>query len=200
MNIGLTTTRSARRYPQCTAVFEGDRELSWRDLDQRSNRLANILLGWHGLAKGERVALWAPNRLVVPEVLAGVAKAGLVYVGLNFRMSDIDFGHVLDNAQSRLLIVAGEFRQRAEELVAGRDVKIIDLDDGTAAGYESLLSRASSLSPPSLHEVRPEDDFCIVYTSGTTGLQRASGSTMVEYCNMPQWRRLNTRSTRTLDT
>jgi len=169
MNIGLATTRSARRYPQRTAAFEGNRQLNWAELDQRSNRLANLLHEGHGLAKGERVALWAPNRLVVPEVLAGVAKAGLVYVGLNFRMSDVDFTHVFDNAEPRLLLVAGEFRERAEELVAGRDMQLIDLDDGTAAGYESLLSLASAQAPETLHEVWPEDDFCIVYTSGTTG-------------------------------
>ena len=169
MNIGLAATHSARRYPHCTAAFEGDRQLNWRELDERSNRLANFLHQGQGLAKGERVALWAPNRLEVPEVLAGVAKAGLVYVGLNFRMSNVDFTHVFDNAEPRLLIVAGEFRERAEALVAGREVNIIDLDDGSAAGYESLLSRASPQSPETLHQVRPEDDFCIVYTSGTTG-------------------------------
>ncbi len=169
MNLGLATTRSARRYPQRAAAFEGDLQLTWKDLDKRSNRLANLLHDGHGLAKGERVALWAPNRLVVPEVLAGVAKAGLVYVGLNFRMSDDDFVHVFENAKPRLLIVAGEFRERAAELVVGQDVKIIDLDDDTIAGYESLLSHASPQSPETLHEVRPEDDFCIVYTSGTTG-------------------------------
>lgn len=169
MNIGLATTRSARRYPQRTAAFEGDQQLTWRALDERSNRLANFLSCGQELIKGDRVALWAPNRLVVPEVLAGVAKAGLVYVGLNFRMSDVDFGHVFENAEPRLLIVAGEFRERAENLMAGRDVKVIDLDDATAVGYESLLSRASPQTPGALHEVRPEDDFCIVYTSGTTG-------------------------------
>jgi len=169
VNLGLATTRSARRYPQRAAAFEDDLQLTWRDVDKRSNRLANLLLGEYGIGKAERVALWAPNRLVVPEVLAGVAKAGLVYVGLNFRMSDVDLVHVFDNAEPRLLIVAGEFRERAEDLVVGRDVNVIDLDDGTAAGYESLLSRASPLSPETLHEVRPEDDCCIVYTSGTTG-------------------------------
>jgi acyl-CoA synthetase (AMP-forming)/AMP-acid ligase II len=169
MNIGLATTRSARRYPHCTAAFEGERKQTWQNLDERSNRLANLLHTGHGLKKGERVALWAPNRLVVAEVLAGVAKAGLVYVGLNFRMNDVEFSHVFENAQPRLLIVAGEFRDRAEELVAGLDVMVIDLDDPSAAGYESLLSHASSESPETLHQVRSDDDFCIVYTSGTTG-------------------------------
>ncbi|MFO1377925.1 MAG: class I adenylate-forming enzyme family protein [Steroidobacteraceae bacterium] len=169
MNVGLMASRSARRYPGQTAAFEGSRQLTWRQLDARSNRLANFLHAGQRLARGERVALWAPNRLAVPEVMAGVAKAGLVYVGLNFRMSDTDLEHVFDNAEPRLLIVAAEFRERAAQLVAGRDVTLVDLDDHGPGGYESLLARSSDPVPPTLHEVRPEDDFCIVYTSGTTG-------------------------------
>ncbi len=169
MNIGLATTRSALRYPDRLAAFDGEQTLNWRELDERSNRLANTLSTGLGLEQGSRVALWAPNRLAVAEVLAGVAKAGLVYVGLNFRMSDKDFKHVFENAQPRVLIVAGEFRQRAAELVGKQDITVIDLDDDSANGYEALLSLASAQPPATLHLVRPEDDFCIVYTSGTTG-------------------------------
>ena len=169
MNIGLATTRSARRYPDRLAAFDCHRQMRWAELDERSNRLANLLHSGLGLEKGSRVAFWAPNRLAVPEVLAGVAKAGMVYVGLNFRMSDTDFSHVFQNAEPRLLIVAGEFRERAEHLVAGQDIRIIDLDDRSPEAYEALISRASAASPETLHCIRPEDDFCIVYTSGTTG-------------------------------
>ncbi len=169
MNIGLATTRSARRYPERLAAFEGECQLRWRDLDERSNRLANVLHAGLHLEKGSRVALWAPNRIAVAEVLAGVAKAGMVYVGLNFRMSNVDFTHVFENAQPRVLIVAGEFRERAEHLVAGPGIHIIDLDDGSPEGYEALISKAASHSPETLHQIRPADDCCIVYTSGTTG-------------------------------
>jgi acyl-CoA synthetase (AMP-forming)/AMP-acid ligase II len=169
VNVGLFASRSARRYPQSTAAFEGAREITWRQLEDRSNRLANLLVDGLGLAKGERVAVWAPNRLEVPEVLAGVAKAGLVYVGLNFRMSDRDLVYVFENAEPRLLIAAGEFRDRAETLLEGRGVPLIDLDEAGPAGYEGQLARAASRAPSTLHHIRPEDDFCIVYTSGTTG-------------------------------
>jgi len=170
MNVGLATVRSARRYPHAIAAFDGVREISWQDLDLRSNRLANALLGELNPTKGERVALWAPNRIAVPEILAGIAKAGLTYVGLNFRMSDADLQKVLDNADPRALIVAGEFYDRAVELAAGRDVRVYDLDGGDEPNsLQTLTRRASSELPRSLHEIRPEDDFCIVYTSGTTG-------------------------------
>ncbi len=170
MNVGLAATRSARRYPDAIAAFDSVSELTWQDVERRSNRLANALLGALNPTKGDRVALWAPNRVEVPEILAGIAKAGLTYVGLNFRMSDTDLLQVLDNADPRALIVAGEFYDRATAIVSGREVQLYDLDGSKGEHcLRTHTQRASSAPPPTLHEIRPDDDFCIVYTSGTTG-------------------------------
>lgn len=169
MNVGLFASRSARRYPERPAAFEGARLVSWQQLDQRSNQLANYLIEGLGLPKGLRVAVWLPNRLAVPEVMLGISKAGLVYVGLNFRMSDAELRDVFQNADPSLLIVAGEFRDRAELLGKDFGVPVLDVDEVGSDGYESVLAEAASRTPRRVHEVRPEDDFCIVYTSGTTG-------------------------------
>lgn len=169
MNVGLATVRSARRYGDRLAVHDGPRELTWRQLDDRSNRVADLLTGHHGLARGSRVALLAPNRLEVVEVLAGVAKAGMVYVGLNFRLGERDLDHIIGNAEPALLIVAGELRELAEAVTAPHGIPVLDLDDEGPEGYAARLAAAADASPAALHEVRPEDDFCIVYTSGTTG-------------------------------
>lgn len=169
MNLGLATVRSARRYRDRLAAFEGDRQLSWTELDRRSNRVGNLAVDGFGLARGDRVALLAPNRIEVTEVLAGVAKAGLTYVGLNFRLGATELGHILDNAEPRLLVVAGELRPLAEEVATPRGVPVLDLDDHGPTGYEARLAAASDRVPDALHHVRPEDDLCIVYTSGTTG-------------------------------
>ena len=71
MNVGLAVTRSARRYGPRLAVFDGDRELTWSQLEERSNRFGNAVVGRYGLERGDRVALLAHNRLEVCEVLAG---------------------------------------------------------------------------------------------------------------------------------
>ena len=65
MNVGLAFARNAARHPGDPAIF-GERELTNQQLDERTNRIANALLGAHGLAKGDRVALLVANR---PEVV-----------------------------------------------------------------------------------------------------------------------------------
>ncbi len=166
MNVGLAVTRGARRDPRAPAAFEGDRTLTYAELDARSNRLANALRERFGLGPGERVALLVPNRLEVVEVLAGVTKAGGVYVGLNFRLSDTELEAILANAEPRLLLTCAELAEQARAVAGPAGIPVLDVD---GEEYAALLASGAATPPPTLHQVRPEDDFCIVYTSGTTG-------------------------------
>ncbi|MEE8601489.1 class I adenylate-forming enzyme family protein [Euzebya tangerina] len=166
MNIGLAITRSARRYRDRLAVYDGPRQLTWTELDRRSNQLANALLDHHGLGNGDRVAILLPNRLEVCEALGGVTKAGLVYVGLNFRLAWPELQAILDNAEPRLIITDAEHRSLAQQAADHLDIPLVDVDD---PGYDDLLVRGATTAPHTLHTVRPTDDALIVYTSGTTG-------------------------------
>ena len=168
MNVGLTVTRSARRYPDRTAAFDDTGEVSYAELERRSNQVAHLLAD-AGVARGDRVALLAPNRLEVCEVMAGVAKAGMVYVGLNFRLSAEDLGHILGNAAPAVIIASADLVDLARSVAGPAGIEVIDLDDDGPDGWTARRDKAADTSPSTLHEVRPEDDFCIVYTSGTTG-------------------------------
>ena len=97
--------------------------VSYAELEARSNRLAHVLRQHHGFAKGERVALLVHNRMEVVEVLVGTAKAAMVYVGLNFRMTETELASVLSNAEPRLLITEPEFEAMARRLAAESVVK-----------------------------------------------------------------------------
>lgn len=168
MNVGLCVTRSARRYPARVAAFDDRAELTWADLERRSNQAAHLLADL-GVQRGDRVALLAPNRHEVCEVMAGIAKAGMVYVGLNFRLSASDLGHILGNAAPTVIVASGDLVDLAHEVADPRGIPVIGLDDDGPDGWAARRDRAVDTPPATLHQVRPEDDFCIVYTSGTTG-------------------------------
>jgi acyl-CoA synthetase (AMP-forming)/AMP-acid ligase II len=169
MSMGLAVTRQARSRPDELAVFDQDRRRTWRELDERTNRLANALRDRYGVRAGDRVALLCPNRIEVAEVLAATHKAGAVYVGLNFRMAGDDLDGALDNASPRLLIGAGEFTVAGRELADRHGIAWLDLDDADDGGYERVIAAQASSAPPTLPAVGSADDACIVYTSGTTG-------------------------------
>lgn len=164
MNIGLALERNAVRHPDAPAIF-GDGACTNAELNARTNRIANHLLG-RDLAKGERVAFLVANRPEVVEILGGVVKAGLVYVGLNFRLGPVELEQVFENAQPSVVITDAEHLEGVRPIAEASNVAIIDID---SADWAAVLADAAETTPASLHEVRHDDDFCIVYTSGTTG-------------------------------
>ncbi|MEI7783022.1 MAG: AMP-binding protein [Betaproteobacteria bacterium] len=170
MNVGLAVTRISQRAPRSLALFDGPRTMDYATLERRSNRLAQLLRGALGFQTSERVALLVHNRMEVVEVLVGVSKAAMVYVGLNFRMTETELSAVLANAQPRVLITEPQFEDMAMRLAQAHGLPLLVLDEG--GSYESALAQASEELGPWAHTVFPNDPFAIVYTSGTTGLPK----------------------------
>ena len=167
MNVGLTVTRAARRRPESPALWHGNgRVTTYAELDERTNRIAATLQSAYDVAHGDRVAILVANRPEVVEVLLGVAKSGGVYVGLNFRLDQKDMRSIFANAEPRLLLTDASVDSAGRELAEEMGVPVIDLD---GEAWENALAAASPSSIPTVHDVAHTDDFCIVYSSGTTG-------------------------------
>jgi acyl-CoA synthetase (AMP-forming)/AMP-acid ligase II len=169
MSLGVAVRRWSVRSPNECAVFDPRTERTWRELDERTSRLADLLADRYDVGRGDRVALLAENRVAVVEVLVGTHKAAGVYVGLNFRLDAGELDGALENAEPRVLLCSGEFAERATAIAGARGIPVLNLDEPGPDGYEQLVASASSATPPLMHRVSPGDDACIVYTSGTTG-------------------------------
>lgn len=169
MHVGLAVDRRADIDPNALAVFDEQRRLTYGELDARTNRLAHLLRERYGLAPGDRVALLVHNRVEVVEVLVGAAKAGCVYVGLNFRMDERDLREVFENAEPSILITETGYLGIGTKLGAAFGVAVIDIDGTGPEGYAALIGSQPDTCPPSIHEVEPDGHSAIVYTSGTTG-------------------------------
>jgi acyl-CoA synthetase (AMP-forming)/AMP-acid ligase II len=148
-----------RATPDVVAVRDGDRELKYGALDERSSRLACALLS-AGLAYGDRVALLCGNRMEYPEIAAGIAKAGLVLVPVNPRLTAPEVEFILAHSGSRALIVDPALTGAIPAGFPGRAVTI-------GPEYETWLDDARAVDP--WIAVDERDPFCIAYTAGTTG-------------------------------
>lgn len=157
----------ARKHPDKTALrFESD-EISYRELADRSRRLANALaaVGRHG----DRVAILAPNCAEYFDCYYGVPMAGMALTILNFRLADEQLVSMMNDAEPTVLIVAeelagivGTVRQQVPSVST-----VVVLGGRGDDGWHAFVGGASSRPPA----VRPtENDIAwIVYTSGTTG-------------------------------
>ncbi|WP_027343196.1 class I adenylate-forming enzyme family protein [Hamadaea tsunoensis] len=146
----------ARATPQAVAVVDGDRRLTYAELGDRSSRFAQALLA-RGHRPGDAVAVLLGNRLEYPEIAAGLAKAGLVMVPLNPRLTAAEIAFIVEHAGCRSVI--------ADEALAvlAPDVEVL----ATGDAYEDALRRADAADPAvPVDEYAP---FCVAYTSGTTG-------------------------------
>jgi acyl-CoA synthetase (AMP-forming)/AMP-acid ligase II len=164
--------RASRRFARRTAVVDGDRQLSFAEVGERSSRLANALLGLSP-AKGSRVAVLMGNRLEFVEIDFAIARAGKVKAPINPRLTDSERSYILSNCGAEVLFTDSSERERVEsirhELPDLEHVVIVDAPDS----YADLLASASSLAP--FVEIDPDDPSMILHTSGTTG--RPKGAT-----------------------
>ena len=128
--------RHAAQRPEVVAVRQGERALTYRDLDERSSRLAQALLA-AGVRSGTRVAYLDRSAPEVIELLFAAAKVGAVLVPVNWRLAVRELQAVLDDAQAPLLIAGETFAD-----VAVRVPELIVVGDG----YEDWLAAASSRS------------------------------------------------------
>jgi acyl-CoA synthetase (AMP-forming)/AMP-acid ligase II len=178
MHYGTFVSRHAARYPDRIALLGDGYAVSYAELDKRSNRLAHALRGL-GLAAGDRIALMTDNRWECVEVMVAAAKAGLVFVPLDFRLDDAAASHLLRHSGARAAVIGGSHVEQAARLSARSPVEHwIQLDsdpdadgrDPGALGYAELL--AGSDPAPVRPLVADDAGFCILYTSGTTGVPK----------------------------
>src|SRR5579862_8752863 len=101
--------RAAYMYPENAAVVHGKRRYTYRELAERSWRLANALRS-AGLAKGERVAALLFNSPAMLEAHFGVPAAGGVLVAVNNRLAGAEVGYILEHSGARFLLVDAELR------------------------------------------------------------------------------------------
>ena len=96
--------RAAYIYPDKTAVVDGERRYSYRQLAERSWRLANALRS-AGLAKGDRVATLLFNSPAMLEAHFGVPAAGGILVAVNHRLAGAEVGYILQHSGARYLLL-----------------------------------------------------------------------------------------------
>lgn len=94
----------ARLQPERIGARDLEREMSFRQWNARSCRMANALLSL-GLNKGNWVAVLAYNRVEWAEIYTAVAQAGLVAVPINFRLTGREAAYIIDDAGASAVLV-----------------------------------------------------------------------------------------------
>lgn len=175
MNLGDIPRRNARRFPDKTGIVFGDTRLTWREVNDRVNRLVHALQAG-ALSAGDRVAILAQNDHRYLEIYWALAKAGLIAVPLNYRLVEREMAQLLGHAKARAIIAGPDYAAMSRALLE----RVASLERVLAFGgswpfaddYEALLA-SCPCDEPELG-AGEDDPFAILYTSGTTGLPKGA--------------------------
>lgn len=164
--------------PERAALIAGEVRLTYRELDERANRVAHHLVG-AGVKPGDFVGIHAWNRAEWIETMIGVHKARAVPININYRYVEAELRYLFDNSGMVALVVERAFADTVAALAPDFPAlrHVVLLEDGTdpahtvpgAVGYEEALAAASAdrdFGP------RSGDDLYGLYTGGTTGMPK----------------------------
>jgi fatty-acyl-CoA synthase len=163
--------RSVDTYRNRVAVVSSETELTYGALDERVNRLADVLSG-AGLEHGDRVAVLSSTRPEYIEVYFAAAKLGLTVVGLNIRMPPDELIHCIELSNPSAMFASPDQSPAAAAIrLRGRAPERFwwfpDRVGERGSEYECLLRGGRPTPPEPVSE--PEDIHCVMFTSGTTG-------------------------------
>ncbi len=183
-NLGLFLSKRAFLSPEVEAYVEGDGSfrLTYRELNDSANRIANALLA-DGIQVGERVGLLLMNSREFMEAYFALGKIGAVVVPLNWRLVADELEFILKDSGTERLIFGDEFVDTVADLHSRGDktdikqwlqVSVDQADPGGVAYFSQDYRQfrdAAAADEPQIR-AREDDMLYIMYTSGTTGLPK----------------------------
>ena len=173
--------RRASLSPEKVAILDAlhdNQPITYQGWNRRANRLANFYRDGLGLRKGDRVAIYATNRVEYLDALFACNKLGAILQVLNWRLTPRELASIINDAAPRVLLYSQEFMGQVDglytqlpsvERFCGLDEVIRDRDPHWPSERESWPD-----SQPAPVELDWEDPWMICYTGGTTGLPKGA--------------------------
>ena len=114
--------------------------MTYAELDRLSRDFAAFLQGLPGMAKGERVAIMAPNLLQYPVALFGILRAGMVVVNVNPLYTPRELEHQLKDSGAKAIVIVENFASVLQQVLGNTPVRARDhhADRRHAAAAEAL--------------------------------------------------------------
>ncbi|NMG55496.1 long-chain-fatty-acid--CoA ligase [Aromatoleum aromaticum] len=152
------------------ALMTARRRESFRELDEVSSRIANLIIG-AGLPRGTVVGFVGKNSIEYFDAVFGAAKAACPLLPLNWRLSPLELQGVIEDSGTPLILVDREYSPMLAAMREKCAVKfeMIEFDSGSAEPTELTMRLAACSDVDPRAEVRPDDTALLLYTSGTTG-------------------------------
>lgn len=153
--------QSLRDQPDATAVECADHNLSYRALDEASNRLANVMRA-HGVKRGDAVCLFLHRSVEMVVGIVAAIKLGAAYIPQHVGVAPTEtLRHVANVTGAKIILSLSKL---ADQILVGLDQTLITID---TTMFDPILDAPA---PGPAYRASPDDLAMIMFTSGTTGV------------------------------
>lgn len=162
------------KHAEAEAIVAGDERLSYRAIDEISERLARVLVGSFGVAKGDRVGIAMPNSPSWIVIYMAALKAGAIATLINGWWQSAELEHGLRLSEPILVFADAERARRIAQ--TGLPIRAVTLriEQPLKGALAPLLDTGEEGILP---EIAADDDATILFTSGSTGRAKGAVST-----------------------
>ncbi|OPL16488.1 MAG: hypothetical protein AVO39_01040 [delta proteobacterium MLS_D] len=177
MNLAQYLVKRAKRFPNKTAVRCGSDTITFRELDIRSNRLADGLRDL-GLEPGDRALVVMPASIDRIAVFFALAKAGLVEVPADCAVDPETLSHIVEETSPKIFIGAETHLETVRTVFSARQGPSIRLARGvsTESEFINLESVLSNRPEYPLYAADDDDTVTVLYTGGLRGVMLTHGN------------------------
>ncbi len=169
----LLDKKIGQGYGANNAILTRNETWSYRDLYEKSNRIANVLVDDLGLAPGNRVLLRAPNNPMLVACWFGVVKAGGVAVATMPLLRKLELEPIINKAQVRFALCDERLMEELSGALESTGIvqRVVQFNGSGEAGAGAELERLMAAKPATFEPVdtAADDPAIIAFTSGTTG-------------------------------
>lgn len=169
--------RHAGFTPDKPALRFAGEEISYSQLAERTEATARALISELRLAPGDRIAWLGYNSIELVVLLFAAARAGLIFVPLNWRLATPEHQHILADCGASVLFAQHDFAEGAFSALAGTSCRVVGAH-ASLGGYPSLRELRAGTSAAVPFAGDESNAILIVYTSGTTG--RPKGAVLTQ--------------------
>jgi long-chain acyl-CoA synthetase len=168
-NLKTMLEDAAEKYGEKTAIVSGVFRISYINLQEASNRIANGLLQV-GVSRGDRVVMLLNNSPQFVEIFFGIVKLGAIAVPLDTKYKTKELKCLLKHCQPKVLFTESPYLEGIDSLITELDSieYVFDLSAGANnkqfRNYKELTERSSTQCRAV--DIKSEDIACILYTSG----------------------------------
>ncbi|MEU4600257.1 acyl-CoA synthetase [Nocardia sp. NPDC023988] len=178
LNVADLLEHAVDAVPDRIAIICGDRQVTYRELDERANRLAHHLAS-RGVGKGDHVGVYSRNSIEALETMIATYKLRAISVSINYRYTAEEVRYIVDNADLVALVHERRYADIVAEVLpqTPKLTDVVVVDDASDADFSryngvEYNEAIAAQSPERDFDERSSDDTYILYTGGTTGFPK----------------------------